>query len=1731
MTTTGVSPASSGPAGAYFEGQVGASYLLAMLSGAEPRGLPGTRIERVELQRASEGRPLDDLIVHACDAQGKTAVLEVQVKRSITFAPRDNVFKEVVQQVVKAANRSDFRNSRYELVIATAQTSRKIAGPYQDVLTWARNLGSAATFMARIDRPGSASDDMRKFVETFQNHLRDVGECCDDDYTWCLLRRLQIHVYDFTATGSADEELAKERAARALHLEDARQAGNLWKALVVLALEIASSGGDRTRASLVEDLNSKLFRLAGEGRHGRSRAALAEASGNALADIGDRVGDVMLSRQERIAEVRTALDGARYVEIRGDAGVGKSGLLKHFAEQTSTEARIIVLSPDRTPPGGWDVMRARLGFDGTARELLVDLACDGGALLCLDNLDFFKIKERLTVIDLVRAAANVPGVTVIATARRDCGLDEPSWLPRDALERLGYADPVIVGELTKSEIGELRHADPRLAALLTDQHPAREVARNLFRLARLVDQSAEEPAPRTEIDMAEQWWHSGGVAHEEGRRERVRLLTALAEQALSGAETLDVRDHSAEATDALIAGETLRDLGADCVAFRHDVLREWAIAHFLVYRPEALDRLPLDRPAPPGLARAVELTARFFLERYSDGTRWRKLLNCSSRADAHGSWRRRVLLAIVRSEAADVLLGRASATLLAEQAGLLCELIRILLAVDTEPAKKFFASSGVDLAALPAALDLLYVPTGPTWHRLISWLLKLEDELPSAAIPDVVALYTAWSRGMLGIDPITPKLLAWLHRWLVEIQAARDDKDLDQQKGFDGELSLDRIRTLESDLQEGFLLFCSQTPQLAADYLKFVIRHRRNDDILRSILRFRGVLAQAAPAELAELTAVALIQQLEPEARRYHGLRDEAFSFMDAEFSPASPAQGPFLELLTHAPEHGLSLIRRLIDHAVSSQTGGNVNHSDALIIPFPHGERLFPCVSSYDWSRSKFSRYFSVTSALMALEAWAHRRIENGEAFTPVLDDVLGPPAAPAAYLLVAVDLLLSHWPKSRESAIPFLACPKLLCLDWERHVSDRCPDPDFFGLGALQKVAEGPVSIEQLNSRPSRGHSLDELLGYYAVFPPAEQREALEELLRKAAERIGRPHDGSNLLDPAFMVVHALNRIDPRNYQPVNFEGEDGLRSSGFQYVSPEPQGSHLAALQEARPDRFEDAKMLAALHEALEHASCSSPELAAAAVAWAQRAQERPKGESEGEAQMRAQIIVAAGLIAMRDGDRELRNKYRDWAHRVFCNAIETDEDTGSPIRRGLNFQPSATAFAGMAYLLKDQVTPAQVRSLVEFAAHAKPAAANGFEVTAETLTAIDPRLPRSVLRAALAACVRPILTWKLPEAQKTTRAERYQKRIQMALDAEMAWWAGDQAEPEWPVFPTDVVYTRRRPRVNRGRGKTSLSAVPRFQPDQRVNYQAAARWIGAAASKVDDGNRFWLRQLVGAYGEWTAVVNGAGLSPDEGLTKTPREWNNVYFRLAGLCVSGLALAEIDDVALRKIHSLPDEPFLEAATHFLRSVDEIYFEHCGLDDASAVGIRLMLSDRLLTTSAWRSLSGDCSGRVEHDLGPAVATFFFNDHSIFEQQSRCYLLPKAGERIGPLIPILCKLVEGGPSVFVAIVLLNLLDVVPRQACLPLMIAAGNIWMSACKGDRRFWIDYDIGRRVCVWVDRIRLQQQEAFATGHPLRDDLDRLLASLVRLGIPEANQLENALASPSEPRVHGDGAWRAE
>jgi hypothetical protein len=384
---------------------------------------------------------------------------------------------------------------------------------------------------------------MRKFVDNFRANLKLANAAADDAAVWHILRRFQILVFDFNQAGSSTETLVRERCASLLAPEEAAKASSLWETLTAHALASAANGGEKTTLQFRDKLaNEYHYRFTGERRLANARTALQDASLGALQDISTFVGSVQVDRAAHIKSFFASMDMGRYIEIKGGPGTGKSAILKHVAAQIGQEARVIVLSPARTLPHGWISLRATLGCTVGPREFLSDLASDGGAVLFIDGVDTFDDEDKkVTVRDLVRAAASVPNFSVVVSARHNFGSnDDPSWLPADALNTLGRAPAVMVGDLNSDEIDQLAEGDPALAPLLADAHPAREVTRNLFRLARLAGRIAGTDVPASEAAMAQQWWASGDGS-DIGRREQKRLLRSLAEQSLKSSGPFDTR--------------------------------------------------------------------------------------------------------------------------------------------------------------------------------------------------------------------------------------------------------------------------------------------------------------------------------------------------------------------------------------------------------------------------------------------------------------------------------------------------------------------------------------------------------------------------------------------------------------------------------------------------------------------------------------------------------------------------------------------------------------------------------------------------------------------------------------------------------------------------------------------------------------------------------------------------------------------------------------------------------------------------------------------------------------------------------------------------------------------------------------------------------------------------------------------------------------------------------------
>jgi hypothetical protein len=729
-----------------------------------------------------------------------------------------------------------------------------------------------------------------------------------------------------------------------------------------------------------------------------------------------------------------------------------------------------------------------------------------------------------------------------------------------------------------------------------------------------------------------------------------------------------------------------------------------------------------------------------------------------------------------------------------------------------------------------------------------------------------------------------------LYKWLMEIECAnRGITVRDHTNLLDGELTREQVAALTGDLRTGFLTFCIQCPELAKSYLQFLRGNEHSEVTLRAVIKNSGALSHAAPKELAEISAELLIPKDEGDEVFDRSPLREAFGYHDLDFIPASPSQGPFLQLLINAPEHGLKLIRQLIDHAISFRTEGPEFGANAVTI-FSHNgsDKVFPWIQSYTWSRDVGSGPTITTCALMALEAWGHRRIEAGEPIDRVLADIIDAPNPPAAYLLVAVDLLLSHWPQSRAAIIPFLACPELLCLDQQRAVHDGVEIPDIFGIKALQKEPVGVVSLADLKSRPSRHRMLSQCLGAFALDQSVENRDELAELLHRAAARLGPPSEKSDLGDPEFMVVHALNVIDPKNWREKTVQTPD-RPTKGWEYLPPDAENQHLQPLQKAASERQANHAMEVNINLALNNQQRSTPGFASAAIQWARKQgtdadlNDAADGseERDNRRSMRNETLVTAAMIAVRDGGAEVISEHEDWIRQIFLRALEGASDPVHRVRNGLQFNPIAIAFVGMVLLLKNRFAIEDVRTVLESAGDDNPAAAHGFAVSVGLLAEIDERLTRAVLRCAFEACTKPHQKWP-PDAEYDANVERCRQRVREAIEAELAWLTGKQSEPGWSKFPPDPARPRQR-MLSGPMTRKQKKIEERPEPDLYADHQAAALWLTSAATLFDVAKRSWLRDIVEAYRVWTFAANRSELEADEETDHRPREWNEAFFKL--------------------------------------------------------------------------------------------------------------------------------------------------------------------------------------------------------------------------------------------------------
>lgn len=1696
----GSSPASRGGAGVFIEGELGAFYLLAMLAGTEPRGLPGSRLVRVQFQGVDQGFALDDLALHGVSAAGDT-LLEIQSKREITFAPKDGNFRGIAGQIARSQS-TEVAEEKHLLSVATQRTSRKISGPYQDVLEWARTAKASSEFFARIDAVGVGNRDIREFVATFRSNLISAGVEDTDDAVWLILRRFLILEFDFESGAPLARIHALMLARQVLADEEVERAEALWRALIAIAIEAGKTGGSLDRNELRAKLADSKFTLAGDREYAPARAKLAEMADMLVVGIGRTVAGVHLPRLDAVAALDGAAEAHRFFAIEGGPGVGKSGVLRQLAERLARQSRIIVLDPIATPPGGWLGFAQALDIPGTATSFLGDLAASGGATIFIDGLDMFTDPARqLTVSQLLRAASSVDGFSVITTARKPSGIEPDNWLDDDLFEAFGGMHKVEVGELSDTEVKILVGSAPELAALLDAKHPAARLARNLYRLSRLLKvPSATEI--RTEAALARYWWDSADGAAKDDVRPAQRILADLAERALK-AEIGATLQADSSARTHLLNTLSLKEVRRDQLDYYHDVLRDWAVGALIAEDPGRLDAMDLSAPVSPRIARGVEFAGRLTLEAGSGCGAWLDLLAHLTPEGAHSSWRRQALLAAVRSEAGLELLDKCSAALLAQGATLFAELCTTIAAVETVAIADLMKTGEAETDAAFPRRHRTNITGTAVW--VLRWVLRHAAEIPVQAVGAVIDLVEMQIHLLKELPTFARLTATMLFGWLRQLDVREAPVTMPSDPAA-GRLENEARRRMIERLRNITLLMSQFAPDQAKGYLTEVAAERDTYKV-KAIRPFSSILAPVAPAELSHLILTSLVEDRKPRSA-YGPSSGRAFSFADTDYMPPSPAQPPFLDLLETSPAYGLALIRALVAEAVAHHTDDAEPGDNGHTLMFDNGPRFFPWSDTYLWSRDQAPEY-SAASGLKSLESWSHKRIEAGEAADVVLADILGPKGSCAAYLLVAVDVLLSHFSQGRIALVPFIACPELLAHDLQRANYDRF---DHGGLLRGENEPLGPIRLADLKARDSRGLSLQDTLRTFLGDDPASQ--LLRTRLAEAAAKLEPYENWSGWADPRFIGRFAVNYLDRSNWSEVG----DKLA-----YQSPPEEAAQIAQMQ-ARGDRsMQTSETESRIQLAIDGGQYATPETARLAVEYA--AGGLPDDSDTDALRSRSTRLIATALLVARDGEDSLLDEHEGWVRRVIDIGLAERADRHSGSHDNLRFSRPALATLAMIHLWLRKRGKADRDALVAIAARGDRCAPPAFNAALPVLLEADAKVFKASARAAFAN-----YQWRWhahdedAAVQQRFEAERA-ATAEATIEAEIAWLDGGE-EPRWPEFPDEKPIVRRPLRISVPRPKAAVASTEMAKDEEekseevevgadtevgstlRVDSQAAAQWL-KLANTAPKGSIAWGGEVVEAYSAWTTKINGLGLPVEAEIDRSPSDWNHQFFTLFARALLDGPDGRFDaDVEL--VTRLPDQSFGDVAETLIHAADELYFNDADRTAERPVMLRERLAARVMALRRWKYFGDPRSQSIDHDSGGVVAKMLFNTHDPFGG-TRCYLYDPVSERLDALLGPIRPLLPGGPTSFVALCVMNLLLATPRARHLDFLLAAADAWFERIPNDAGFWTALGIGQRMVEWFEAVVAETPALLLPSHRDRDRIDRVLGRLVGVGIAEAHEME--------------------
>ncbi len=1372
----------TGGEGFTYEDTIVAYYLTALLHEDNAAGISGN-VSRVAVQQASQGEPLDDLVIDAL-LKDEPRRLSLQVKRDLTIsaAASNSDFLELVANCRKTRAKPDFRVGvdRYGFIARRVGDERLNA--LQKFIRWAQASPTGADFAARFEPGGEASqadiaqrNELQPLISARADEEADIYRhfvalrMDGFDLTGDRFADMTNRLGYLTAAGMQDGPALAEALCR--HVRIGEGAAKIW-----------------TRSSLLAELRL-LIPLKVAPSYAADVTALLELAKTSVHEIRTDIGGFALDRGSFGDKAQDVSANARLTNISGLPGSGKSAVLRQLVVRAIARGPTLFLKSDRIGAISWRAFATNLGVQHCApQDLLAEIGAAGTAILFIDGIDRIKPAQRQVIIDLFHAIETTPSLAhwkVIATSRNQ-GLEAfRQWVPASFYKSTGIGD-VPVEILSDEEAEVLANEKPQLRRLLFAGQAVQEIARRPFFAAVLADQFAGQDAgtaspPQTETELIDAWWQAGGHnAAEDAIFARQRAIIDLAE---AGAPSLGKAIPARALTQGTIgvAPELKRDHIIEVVeagsvlSFAHDIFFEWAFFRLLIDKGTAwLDPI-VAAGEPPLLARAIGLLSQRVFE---TGGGWADAFNALQGSRLRPQWRRAWLLGPPESTKFLQSLKAYETPLFADNAALLIKFLVWFQAERTIPNPLLLNNphAAITGAALVRAADQWGWPSDLSlWRRVLSWLIARQAILPATATPHVLQVFSVF-QNMLGDlpNPTSEKLIALVETWLNEIEAAAADTDTPHQSTPRQTLPRRGGERVASTIRQLILRSGRAYPQPARRIVERAIAlEKRPHGLFDAIVSFSPILAQVCPEQLAELLCVEIFEELpldeltkerrrreahyqrlaavraKPESERSENesrflkhsfplFGDKTYDFddigIDARhqfFYPPTPLHQPFASLFALAPAVALTLVRDIGNRATTGWKQIHEINSPRFGTPLPLDvslpwgqQRFWGDARTYGWYLGEVGPQ-PLEAAFLALTYWAHKRLDAGEDVDAILRDVVEGHEN-WTVLGLAASLALERIHLSY-TTLALVCTQRLWQQDMARQVQSRGRHITIFGLNPRDRMSTDQTdAFDYLEKRQFRDRSIRDMTANFALSNNAAWKTRLKTDLRRFPKEL--PFTCEEERDDGAARSHLLEMAkiwatwgDPANYnvQPV----ADKPNAVAVTFNPPEPPAEAFEAARQENAKAMADISVLHWAHKSLKQDALDLTYQLPAVVDFVRTRDSTTLFEQladAGESTTQSSVAAAAAVAACFSQDAAAVS----WAWSILDRVLSMNDEK-DPLHFGKHsFDPRLYLIAALSRdLRKEAKRPDTVKNLFRLASDANHHIAQN--ATAVLLRCADPR----------------------------------------------------------------------------------------------------------------------------------------------------------------------------------------------------------------------------------------------------------------------------------------------------------------------------------------------------------------------------------------------------------------------